>query len=135
MAAHCWLTGCFWHCVLLAVCCLLAGCFRNQPCLGTPVRLQVSLQRQMEKSSRDFTEWKRQRDRELLQLRKQGRLNAAQLQKVEALHSKQQAVLRRKMGACRRGLRKGQGGLPLNCKGCCCCMASCCLCCDALHRA
>ncbi len=37
---------------------------------------------------------------ELLQLKKQGRLNAAQLQKLEALHSKQQAVLRRKTGGC-----------------------------------
>ena len=53
----------------------------------------------MEKSAREFGEWKKQRDRELLQLKKQGRLNAAQLQKLEALHSKQQAVLRRKTGA------------------------------------
>lgn len=56
----------------------------------------------MEKSSKEFGEWKRQRDRELLQLKKQGRLNAAQLQKLEALHSKQQAVLRRKTGAAAR---------------------------------
>ena len=52
----------------------------------------------MEKGAREFVEWKRQRDRELLQLKKQGRLNAAQLQKLEALHSKQQEVLRRKTG-------------------------------------
>lgn len=69
------------------------------PMLLSP--LQVSLHRTMEKSAKEFAEWKKQRDRELLQLKKQGRLNAAQLQKLEALHSKQQAVLRRKTGAWR----------------------------------
>lgn len=91
----------------VAMCCFL-GCPFPVPHFSVmvsrtvhgPVHLQVTLQRQIEKSSREFTEWKRHRDRELLQLKKQGRLNAAQLQKVEALHSKQQAVLRRKMGGC-----------------------------------
>ena len=68
-----------------------------------PCPLQVSLQRAMEKGAKEFAEWKKQRDRELLQLKKQGRLNAAQLQKLEALHSKQQAVLRRKTGGWRGG--------------------------------
>lgn len=75
---------------------------RLRSCFATLLALhplQVALQRQMDKSTREFADWKRQRDRELLQLKKQGRLNAAQLQKLEALHSKQQAVLRRKTGA------------------------------------
>jgi hypothetical protein len=79
-----------------------------------PIPLQVTLHRQMEKGAREFAEWKRQRDRELLQLKKQGRLNAAQLQKLEALHSKQQAVLRRKTGG-----RAGVGGAGLS--ACCVC--------------
>lgn len=79
---------------------LTDGCILTPGFACTHERLQASLQRQMERSTREFTDWKRQRDRELLQLKKQGRLNAAQLQKVEALHSKQQAVLRRKMGGC-----------------------------------
>lgn len=70
----------------------------------------------MEKSAREFGEWKKQRDRELLQLKKQGRLNAAQLQKLEALHSKQQAVLRRKTGAVSRYPNEGSGGAwPRSC--------------------
>jgi hypothetical protein len=52
----------------------------------------------MDRGTREFADFRRQRDTELLQLKKQGRLNAAQLQKLEALHSKQQAVLRRKTG-------------------------------------
>ena len=60
---------------------------------------KVTLHRHMEKSSREFADFRRQHDKELLQLRKQGRQNAAQLQRMEALHAKQQAVLRRKTGA------------------------------------
>lgn len=36
-----------------------------------PLAPQVALHRQMEKSAREFGEWKKQRDRELLQLKKQ----------------------------------------------------------------
>ncbi|KAL4427717.1 hypothetical protein ABPG75_001806 [Micractinium tetrahymenae] len=82
------------------------ACAKLQRDIQSIKQQKASLQRQMEKSSREFTDWKRQRDRELLQLKKQGRLNAAQLQKVEALHSKQQAVLRRKMEEAEAAKRK-----------------------------
>jgi hypothetical protein len=72
---------------------------------------QVALQRQMDRGSRDFADFRRQRDTELLQLKKQGRLNAAQMQKLEALHIKQQAVLRRKTG----GPRCCAASLQLRC--------------------
>lgn len=77
---------CLPHC--LPLCASVCGC----------AWLQVALQRQMDRGTREFADFRRQRDTELLQLKKQGRLNAAQLQKLEALHSKQQAVLRRKTG-------------------------------------
>lgn len=57
---------------------------------------KVALSRAMDRQSKQFAEWRRERDREVLALRKQGRANAVQLQKMEALHVKQQAVLRRK---------------------------------------
>lgn len=75
--------------------------------------LQVTLTKQMEARAKEFGEWKKQRDKELLQLRKQGRANAAQLQKMEALHAKQQAVLRRKTEeaeAARKRLKVGGQG-------------------------
>eukprot|EP00884_Botryococcus_braunii_P003163 jgi/Botrbrau1/12848/Bobra.0045s0017.1 len=57
---------------------------------------KVALARQMEKSAREFQEWKRGREREVLQLKRQGLKTAAQVQRLEALQAKQQAVLRRK---------------------------------------
>ncbi|DBA94598.1 TPA: hypothetical protein ACH3X1_002180 [Trebouxia sp. C0004] len=57
---------------------------------------KVSLMRQMEKSTRDFADWRKEREKEVMQLRRQGRKTAAQVQRLEALHAKQQAVLRRK---------------------------------------
>ena len=90
--------------------CALCPRLSVHPLPPRPRRRQVVLHRAMEKSAKEFAEWKRQRDRELLQLKKQGRLNAAQLQKLEALHSKQQAVLRRKTGGW-MGLVGGQEGL------------------------
>ena len=60
---------------------------------------KVALHRHMDKSAREFADFRRQHDKELLQLRKQGRQNVVQLQRMEALHAKQQAVLRRKTGA------------------------------------
>lgn len=54
------------------------------------------LARQMEQSARDFAAWRKNREREVQQLRRQGRKQAAQVQKLEALQAKQSAVLRRK---------------------------------------
>ncbi|GAB4822357.1 hypothetical protein N2152v2_009403 [Parachlorella kessleri] len=71
-------------------------CKRLQNDIHNIKQQKVNLIKQAEKAAKEFAEFKKQRDKELLQLRKQGRANAAQLQKMEALHLKQQAVLRRK---------------------------------------
>ena len=52
--------------------------------------------RQMESAVKEFGEWKKARERELLALRRQGRKAAAHVQRLEALQEKQAAVLRRK---------------------------------------
>ena len=57
---------------------------------------QVQLARLMEQSAREFAAWRKTREREVCQLRKQGRKQQAQVQKLEALQAKQAAVLRRK---------------------------------------
>lgn len=98
------LLACRWGVSLLP----LSPCHKRHPSILSPLSssfparvlccAQVNLQRQMDRGVREFAEFRRQRDHELLQLKKQGRHNAAQLQRLEALHSKQQAVLRRKTG-------------------------------------
>ncbi|KAK9792731.1 hypothetical protein WJX73_010908 [Symbiochloris irregularis] len=57
---------------------------------------KVALQRQMDTAAKDFTAAKREREREVLQLRRQDRKTQAQVQKLQAANEKQQAVLRRK---------------------------------------
>ncbi len=57
---------------------------------------QVLLARQMEQSAKDFAAWRKNREREVQQLRRAGRKQAAHVQKLEALQAKQSAVLRRK---------------------------------------
>ena len=81
---------------------------------------QVLLARQMEQSARDFAAWRRTREREVQQLRRAGRKQAAHVQKLEALQAKQAAVLRRKTEeaeAARRRLKvrlKGRPTLPVS---------------------
>jgi kinesin family protein 4/21/27 len=57
---------------------------------------KVALQRQADRAAKEFGAWRREREREVMQLRKEGRASAAQLQRVQALHARQQDVLRRK---------------------------------------
>lgn len=79
---------------------------------------KIALQRQAVKAAKEFTLWKRERDKEVMHLKKEGRANAAQLMRMQALHAKQLEVLRRKTeeaSAARKRLqmlegRRGRGG-------------------------
>ena len=80
---------------------------------------KIALQRQAAKAAKEFTLWKRERDKEVMHLKKEGRANAAQLMRMQALHAKQLEVLRRKTeeaAAARKrlqmleGRRTGRGG-------------------------
>ncbi|GMH44881.1 hypothetical protein BSKO_12838 [Bryopsis sp. KO-2023] len=57
---------------------------------------KVQLVKQIEFRAKEYNERLRRSEKEMLQLKKQGRVNAAKLQRIEALHNKQQAVLKRK---------------------------------------
>ena len=54
------------------------------------------LARQMEQNAKDFAAWRKNREREVQQLKRAGRKQAVHVQKLEALQAKQTAVLRRK---------------------------------------
>jgi hypothetical protein len=58
---------------------------------------KAMLQRQADKAGKDFTQWKRQRDKEVLKLKKDHQSTTVQLVKLEAQNSRQQAYLRRKI--------------------------------------
>eukprot|EP00887_Chlorella_sp_A99_P003111 scaffold9.g3111.t1 len=68
------------------------GCRKLEAEILSIKQQKVALSKQMERQGKEFAEWRRERDREVAALRKQGRANA----KMEALHAKQQAVLKRK---------------------------------------
>jgi kinesin family protein 4/21/27 len=73
---------------------------------------RVNLIRAAEKAQKEHNEWKRSKDREMLQLRKKGMADQAKLKKLETLHARQQQVLRRKMEeaeAARKRLKEIQG--------------------------
>ncbi|BDA42916.1 Kinesin-like protein KIN-4C [Coccomyxa sp. Obi] len=74
----------------------LEKCDRLQADILSIKQQKVSLARQIEQNHKDFALWKKNRERELAQLRKQGRKQQMQVQKLEALQAKQAAVLRRK---------------------------------------
>lgn len=57
---------------------------------------KAALQRQTERTAKEFAAWRKEREREVMQLKKAGRQNAAQISRMEALQAKQQDVLRRK---------------------------------------
>jgi hypothetical protein len=57
---------------------------------------KVTLMKQADRANKEFLGWRRERDKEVMQLRRQGVAKAAQLTRMEALHAKQQEVLRRK---------------------------------------
>lgn len=58
---------------------------------------RVKLVRQMREENEKFRTWRQQKEREVTRLRDQDRKRQGQIQKMEALHTKQQHVLRRKM--------------------------------------
>ncbi|KAK9846882.1 hypothetical protein WJX84_000810 [Apatococcus fuscideae] len=71
-------------------------CRRLQSDIYSIKQQKVQLTKQMERSAKDFADWRKGREKEIMQLRRQGRQSQVQMAKLEALHGKQQAVLRRK---------------------------------------
>lgn len=57
---------------------------------------KVQLQQKQKQESEQFRVWKAQREKEVLQLRKEGRRNVFEMQKLQALHQRQTKVLQRK---------------------------------------
>ncbi|CAK9197643.1 unnamed protein product [Sphagnum troendelagicum] len=57
---------------------------------------KVQLQQKMKQESEQFRAWKGQREKEVLQLRKEGRRNVYEMHKLQALHQRQKMVLQRK---------------------------------------
>lgn len=82
------------------------------------------LQRQAMQAAKEFNVWKKEQTKEVMHLKKEKRANAAQLMRMEALHSKQLEVLRRKTEEAaaarkrlqllegRRGARSKNSGAP-----------------------
>ncbi|KAF8064520.1 KIN4A [Scenedesmus sp. PABB004] len=69
---------------------------------------RAAVQRRMEAKEKEFREWRLAREREVLQLRRNAQRQDAALQQHQAMHCKQQAVLKRKTEeaeAARRKLR------------------------------
>ncbi|XP_057720743.1 kinesin-like protein KIN-4A isoform X1 [Arachis stenosperma] len=57
---------------------------------------KVQLQQRMKQESEQFRQWKASREKELLQLRKEGRKNEFERHKLQALNQRQKLVLQRK---------------------------------------
>ncbi|KAE8653961.1 Kinesin-like protein FRA1 [Hibiscus syriacus] len=57
---------------------------------------QVQLQHRIKQEAEQFRQWKASREKELLQLRKEGRRNEYERQKLQALNQRQKLVLQRK---------------------------------------
>ncbi|KAK6939637.1 Kinesin motor domain [Dillenia turbinata] len=57
---------------------------------------KVQLQQKMKQESEQFRQWKASREKELLQLRKEGRRNEYERHKLQALNQRQKLVLQRK---------------------------------------
>eukprot|EP01018_Ginkgo_biloba_P015048 Gb_15753 [translate_table: standard] len=57
---------------------------------------KVQLQHKIKQESEQFRFWKASREKELLQLRKEGRRNEYEMHKLQALHQRQKMVLQRK---------------------------------------
>jgi kinesin family protein 4/21/27 len=82
------------------------------------------LQKQSIQTAKEFNVWKKEQTKEVMHLKKEKRANAAQLMRMEALHSKQLEVLRRKTEEAaaarkrlqllegRRGARSKNSGAP-----------------------
>eukprot|EP00850_Spirogloea_muscicola_P022203 SM000282S10606 [mRNA] locus=s282:44313:52164:- [translate_table: standard] len=57
---------------------------------------KVQLQRKMKQEAEQFFLWKQAREKEVLQLRKEGRRNEYEMHKLQAIHQRQRVVLQRK---------------------------------------
>ncbi|CAL0312843.1 unnamed protein product [Lupinus luteus] len=57
---------------------------------------KVQLQHKMKREAEQFRQWKAYREKELLQLKKEGRRNEYEMHKLEALNQRQKMVLQRK---------------------------------------
>lgn len=71
-------------------------CQRLQKDVVRMKQQKVQLQRQIDHAQKEYNQRIREREKELKQLKKQGRVAAAKYQRLEAMHTKQQAVLKRK---------------------------------------
>ncbi|KAG7024268.1 Kinesin-like protein KIN-4A, partial [Cucurbita argyrosperma subsp. argyrosperma] len=61
-----------------------------------PCNSKVQLQQRMKQEAEQFRQWKASREKELLQLRKEGRRNEYERYKLQALNQRQKMVLQRK---------------------------------------
>ena len=59
-------------------------------------QMKVKLMRQMKEEADKFRQWKSKKEKEINQLKQQGRKRQFEYKKLESIHLKQQAVLRRK---------------------------------------
>eukprot|EP00879_Flechtneria_rotunda_P010714 GHRR01011196.1.p1 GENE.GHRR01011196.1~~GHRR01011196.1.p1 ORF type:complete len:1304 (+),score=608.99 GHRR01011196.1:374-4285(+) len=85
-----------------------AVCQQLQADIGRMKAARAAVQRRMEAKEKEFREWRLMREREVLQLRRNAQRQNAALQQQQAIHVKQQAVLKRKTEeaeAARRKLR------------------------------
>eukprot|EP00775_Hariotina_reticulata_P005026 gene5026-5268_t len=85
-----------------------AVCEQLQADISRMKMARAAVQRRMEAKEKEFREWRLMREREVLQLRRNAQRQTAALQQHQAMHNKQQAVLKRKTEeaeAARRKLR------------------------------
>ena len=84
---------------------------------------KVAVQKTMEASAKQFNQWRVEKEKELIQLRRQNRRNVATIQALEAMKAKNSAVLQRKIAdatAARKKLRELQVSVCVRARvGCC----------------
>lgn len=67
---------------------------------------KVQIQQKMKQESEQFRLWKASREKEVLQLKKEGRRNIYELHKIQALHLRQKMVLQRKTEEAATAMRR-----------------------------
>ncbi|KAG0584179.1 hypothetical protein KC19_3G191000 [Ceratodon purpureus] len=67
---------------------------------------KVQIQQKMKQESEQFRMWKAAREKEVLQLKKEGRRNVYELHKIQALHLRQKMVLQRKTEEAATAMRR-----------------------------
>lgn len=67
---------------------------------------KVQIQQKMKQESEQFRLWKASREKEVLQLKKEGRRNVYELHKIQALHLRQKMVLQRKTEEAASAMRR-----------------------------